>query len=194
MKGWASDLVPKSLVVARYFAKEQAVIDKLRVDLETIGSKKTELEEEHSDDEGAFADMDKINRGNVIGRMKEIKDDPESKEEAGVLNEWLELCNQETELKTKLKEAEASLDGKAYNHYPKLSEAEIQILVVDDKWLAAVDAAIHNEMDRISHSLTQRVTELAERYESPLPKQICKVATLETKVKGHLEAMGFSWT
>jgi hypothetical protein len=33
--------------------------------------------------------------------------------------------------------------------------------VVDDKWLAALGAAIHGEMDRISQALTQRVKELA---------------------------------
>ena len=54
--------------------------------------------------------------------------------------------------------------------YPKLTEAEIKTLVVDDKWLAALDAAIHGEMDRISQALTQRVKELAERYETPLPQ------------------------
>ena len=44
-------------------------------------------------------------------------------------------------LKKRLKEAEADLDAKAYAHYPKLSVAEIKTLVVDDKWLAALDAA-----------------------------------------------------
>jgi hypothetical protein len=36
--------------------------------------------------------------------------------------------------------------------------------------LAALDSAIHGEMDRISQQLTRRVKELAERYEAPLPK------------------------
>ena len=67
--------------------------------------------------------------------------------------------------RSSLKEAEAALDAKAYAQYPKLTEAEIKTLVVDDKWLAALDAAIHGEMDRVSQQLTQRVKELAERYE-----------------------------
>jgi type I restriction enzyme M protein len=54
------------------------------------------------------------------------------------------------------------LDAKAYAKYPALIEAEIQTLVVDDQWFAALDAAIHGEMDRISQALTQRVKELAE--------------------------------
>ena len=45
-KGWTCDLVPKALLVARYFAKEQAEIDKLAADLESVTAKLAELEEE----------------------------------------------------------------------------------------------------------------------------------------------------
>ncbi|MEZ5334358.1 MAG: hypothetical protein R2741_03510 [Methanolobus sp.] len=63
----------------------------------------------------------------------------------------------------------------------KLSEDDVKSLVVDDKWLSTLDAAIHGEMDRISQSLTQRVKELAERYDTPLPKMTERVAELESQ-------------
>ena len=66
--------------------------------------------------------------------------------------------------------------------------------MVDDKWLATLDAAIHGEMDRVSQQLTQRVKELAERYETPLPQMVGRVVELESKVNRHLETMGFTWT
>ncbi|HXB68349.1 MAG TPA: type I restriction-modification system subunit M N-terminal domain-containing protein [Candidatus Acidoferrales bacterium] len=78
--------------------------------------------------------------------------------------------------------------------YPTLTEDEVQTLVVDDKWLSTLDAAIHGEMDRISQALTQRVRQLAERYETPMPQQACKVAGFEKAVNRHLRKMGFSWT
>jgi len=65
----------------------------------------------------------------------------------------------------------------------------MKTLVVDDKWLAALDTAIHGEMDRISQGLTQRVKELAERYETPMPQLTERVAELEAKVNRHLERM-----
>jgi type I restriction enzyme M protein len=65
--------------------------------------------------------------------------------------------------------------------------------VVDDKWLAALDAAIHGEMDRAGQSLTRRVNELFERYETPLPQMNERVDDLEAKVNRHLEKMGFTW-
>ena len=65
------------------------------------------------------------------------------------------------------------------------------MLVVDDKWLAVLDARVHGEMDRVSQQLTARVRELAERYESTLPTLTDRVSELETKVNGHLERMSF---
>jgi type I restriction enzyme M protein len=103
------------------------------------------------------------------------------------------LSNQEAGLKKKLKDAEAALDAKAYAQCPKLSEEDVKTLVVDDKWHAALEAVIHGEMERISQALTQRVKELAERYETPLPQMASRVAELEAKVNCHLERMGFAW-
>ena len=193
-KGWACDLVPKDLLIARYFAREQATIDTLAAELESITARLTELEEEHGGDEGIFAALDKINKATVAAHLKEITDlvarnDADARAESAVLVSWRELNNQEAELKRRLKEAEAILDSKAYTRYPQLTEAQIKTLVVDDKWLAALDAAIHGEMDRISQTLTQRVKELAERYETPLPHMSRRVAELEAKVNSHLQAM-----
>ena len=58
------------------------------------------------------------------------------------MNDWLKLNNEEASLKKRLKEAAAALDSQAYALYPELTESEIKVLVVDDKWLAALDAAI----------------------------------------------------
>ena len=192
-KGWTCDLVPKALVVARYFAPEQAAINALAADLEGVSAQLAELEEDQGGEDGAFSELDKVNKANVNARLKEIKGDPSAKEEAAALKEWLRLSEQEADLKTRLKEAEAALDALAYAQYPKLNEAEVKTLVVDDKWLATLDAAIHGEMERISQALTQRVKELAERYEAPMPVMTRRVVELEAKVTGHLEKMGFSW-
>jgi len=192
-KGWTCDLVPKALLVARYFAKDQAAIDRVAADLEGVTARLTELEEEHGGEDGALADFDKVNRASVAARLRELQGDGEAKDEAAVLNDWLTLNGEEADLKKRLKHAEAALDAQAHDKYPKLTEADIKTLVVDDKWLAALDAAIHGEMDRVSQQLTQRVKELAERYETPLPQMLSRVAELEAKVNRHIERMGFAW-
>jgi type I restriction enzyme M protein len=192
-KGWTCDLVPKALIVARYFVKEQQAIDALTAEAESATAHMTELEEEHGGEEGLFSELDKVNRANVTARLKELKHDTDAKDEAAALDEWLKLSDDESDLRKRLKQAEADLDAKAFAQYPKLTEMNIQGLVVNDKWLTALDAAIHGEMDRISQTLTQRVKELAERYEMPLPQMTNRVAELEVKVNRHLGRMGFSW-
>jgi type I restriction enzyme M protein len=192
-RGWTCDLIPKELIIARYFAKEQSAIDKLAAKLESVGAALAELEEEHGGEEGAFAELDKVNKVNVAARLKEIKRDKESKEEIGILDQWLKLNGEEADLKKRIKAAEPALDAKACAQYPKLSKDEIKALVVDDKWFAALAVVIHGEMDRVSQQLTKRVKELAERYEAPLPLMVKSVADLEAKVNAHLQKMGFEW-
>ena len=66
-------------------------------------------------------------------------------------------------------------------------------MVVDDKWLGAVGSAINSETERISQQLAQRIKELAERYETPLPQIDKNMVALEKSVNEHLEKMGFVW-
>jgi type I restriction enzyme M protein len=193
-RGWTCDLVPKSLIVARYYADEQAAIDQVSADLEGITAALAELEEDHGGEDGAFAELDKVNKANVTARLKEVKGDKEAEDEAATLSKWLKLTTDVASIKKSQKEAEADLDAKAYAHYPTLSEEEVKELVVDDKWLATLDTSVHSEMDSVSQQLTHRVKELAERYKTPLPQMTRRVTKLEGKVSTHLERMGFSWT
>jgi type I restriction enzyme M protein len=110
--------------------------------------------------------------------------------EAAVLQQWLKLNTEQAELKRDIREAEAALDQLAYDKYPQLSEAEVQTLVVDDKWLITLAAAIQSELDRVSQTLTSRIRLLADRYASPLPQIIDEVETLSAKVDEHLKKMG----
>lgn len=191
-RGWTCDLVPKALIVARYFAAEQKAIDDMKVELEAVSTSLAELEEEHGREDSFFAELEKLNKASVSTRLKEIKGNKEAKEEILVLKEWLKLTELELDLKKEIKAAEAALDLAAYKKYPKLSEAEIKTLTVEDKWMTIVDARIHGEMDRISQALAQRVRVLAERYEVRLPDLLVNIAQLETKVGEHLKRMGFA--
>jgi type I restriction enzyme M protein len=295
-KGWTCDLIPRQIVIDRYFSDEQRAIDDQQAELESAIASLTELEEEHGADDGAlnsvanktdamrawrdaiadawqYTDADayegfnkanaeqqtgqehlaeleddprirklanargKITQGNVKARLKEAADaeelallnshitvcftikqakksakdlldaatadftnrieaepDNEALADIRVLNAYLDHVDRVSRLKAAIKEDEAKLDVEAYAKYPALNEDEVKILVVEDKWLAALDAAIHDEMDRISQVLTRRVNELVERYAPPLLAQVDRVAKLEAKVTAHLERMGFSWT
>jgi type I restriction enzyme M protein len=192
-KGWACDLVPKGLVVARYFTKEQAALNAAQAELEATTASIAELEEEHSGEEGYLGALDKIAKAEINVRLKEVKSDKDAKDELAVLKRWLELTENEASLKRAVKDQEAALDRLAYEKYPKLTEAEIKTLVIADKWMAWLSAAVQGELNRVSQTLTSRIRELAERYATPLPKLDHEVETLAAQVEGHLKKMGASW-
>ena len=190
-KGWACDLVPKHLVVARYFAREQAALHAKQAEIEATEAAMASLEEEHGGEDGFLGALDKIAKAEVNARLEETQGDPDAKDERAVLEEWLRLAEQAATLKRAVKDQDAALDALALGQYSKLTEAEIQTLVIDDQWMARLSAAVQGELDRVSQSLTTRVRELAERYATPLPQLTDDVAALAARVNGHLKRMGF---
>ena len=194
---WDCDLVPKKLVIDRYFPEVKESIEKLESDRDDITRQKEEIEEEHGGDEGLLAEVKSekgaIIKGDIPKRIKEIKNDRDAIEELKVLESYLRLIDKESEGNKKIKEAYKELDKKVTAKYKTLTEQEIKILVVDDKWMASIENDVKTEMDRISQRLTQRIKELAQRYAEPLPRLTTEMMELETKVTNHLKAMGFRW-
>ncbi len=292
---YKSDLIPKPVLVARYFSSEQAAIDALQTQLDTVSASLTELTEEHGGDEGALKDVstkgnaqdaytqalvvvwnedDKASCGkysaimdeaeehadllrtltdhhhisvlkNSKGKLtlktikdrleatgdkaeratltkylnadkqqkakmkdaaellakaekqyrKHLKDDPLPEELADlqVTVHYLDLLDEQGALKSKVKEADASLDQLAYDQYSQLSVKEIKTLVVDDKWMTVLATSVQGELDRVSQTLTGRIRQLAERYATPLPTLTASVVDLSARVDEHLKRMGAVW-
>ncbi|MCB9169984.1 MAG: N-6 DNA methylase [Flavobacteriales bacterium] len=290
-----SDLIPGTLLVARYFAKEQTVITELAGAVESLKAELDALNEEHSGEGGALSAVDNVkdaykaydealldvaatvdeaigdniekarteladaNRrlreledapgiralANAKGKVtqtlvkarnksttdpdelmltadylamvakkkeandalkpllekaeqlatKRLKDEPEHEDvqELRILTQYLELNEALSGKKAELKKRKEELDALLHAKYPTLSEAEVKILVVEDKWMDTLSAAVHGEMDRISQRLTGRVAELGERYGRTMPSLADDVETLAAKVEGHLKQMDFAW-
>ena len=126
-------------------------------------------------------------------RLKEIGRDPDYAEERQALEDYAALLDQQADAKARLKTAQDDLEAKLDAKYPTLTEDDIKTLVVDDKWLATLAAAVQGELDRVSQTLTGRIRQLAERYATPLPQLTDEVATLAARVDGHLKKMGAVW-
>jgi type I restriction enzyme M protein len=209
-KEFEGKLIPKQLMTSRYFETEQKAIEQLEADRDAIAAQLEELEEEHSGEEGYFTDFDKVNKINALKRLKEIKPEKSKKVamkenlsmaaepdstygEVAVLEQYIQLQDDQAEANRQLKEARAALDQQLIAQYAALTEAEIQTLVVDDKWISTIENTVKNEMQRISQRLTQRIKDLAERYETTLPALTAEVAQWEEKVNAHLQKMGLVW-
>lgn len=199
-KGWICDLLPKPYIVARYFAADQAKLDAKQAELESVVSQIAELEEEHGGEEGLFFEAQDekgaLTKASVSQRLNAAEEGGTDVAEPGeipLLRKWLELKEKEAALKRTLKGLEAELDKNTHNHYFTLTESEVKTLVVEDKWLAHLKQDVRQELERISQTLALRIRELAERYETPLPKLEDDVAALSAKMEAHLKSMGAVW-
>lgn len=211
-RGWDCDLVPKHLVINRYFLAEQQAIDKQESQMEVYAAALNELEEDNGEG-GVFEDFEKVNKNTVLKRLKELEAqqkklkkkeknyamvaEPEveyERKEVQTLKQYLKIAEDYAALSNLVKTKKVELDALAMARYATLTETDIKQLVVDDKWMANIERSVKTEMERISQRLTQRIKELAERYKTPLPKQTNDVAELENKVNAHLQKMGFVWS
>ncbi len=187
-----SDLVPKTLVIDRYYKAEKEAIERLEAEKETLTSEIDELTEEYSIEGGYFSTLDKVNKAAVAKRLKEIKGNKKTTDEVKALESWLKLIEDQVALKKKIDTATDELDKKVIARYKTLTEEEVKTLVVDDKWNTTIMRNIEVEIERVSQALTDRINLLAERYEVPLPKLKDDLQELERKVNAHLIKMGFA--
>lgn len=118
---------------------------------------------------------------------------PGTPDERDALARCLALMDAESDAAKAVKDAQGALDEQVLARYGKFSEAEIKAIVVEDKWLAALRAAIDGEVQRVTHQLAERVKELEERYAQPLPALEREVEAFSAKVEGHLKEMGLVW-
>ncbi len=191
---YQAELIPPALLIARYFAKEQAAIEALEVSRAALEQQMEEMAEEQGGEGGlleeAKTDKDKFSKASVTARLKEIRTDRDAADERQALQTFLALIDQEAEAGATFKAAQDALMAKVLVKYTKLTENEIKALVVDDKWLASIEAAVQDELSRLSQSLTGRVRQLAERYAKPLPKLSAAVEVLAARLENHLRTMG----
>ncbi len=190
---YKAELIPPELIVTHYFQQQQDHINQLQADMDTATQELESFIEEHSSDDGllndALYDKDKVTKASVAARLK-VTDDQEEK---AVLKQAKSLFEQEADAKKALKEAQDKLDIAVVKRYPTLTDDEIKMLVVQDKWLSTLQDNIKAEIEHIIQQLANRVKELEERYVEPLPELTQSVETLSSKVAKHLKTMGLTW-
>ena len=196
-KKYKMDLIPPALIVARYFATEQAAIEDAAGQAgdrrPRAGGVRRGAHRRRGPARGRRQRQGQGHQGGVKDRLKALQGEPESDDERDALTRCLELIEAECEAVRAVRDAQAALDEKVLANYAKLTEAEIKALVVEDKWFASIQAAIEGEVQRLTQQLAGRVKELEERYAQPLPQLELDVGRLSGKVEGHLKKMGLVW-
>jgi type I restriction enzyme M protein len=191
------DLIPEHLVIARWFAKEQAQVDALEAERDALTLELEELIEEHGADDGpleeARNDKGKVTAKAVKERLRETCGEEDADDERTVLEKLQALFDKEAAAGRKLKDAQKALAAKVAAHYGRLTVDEVKVLVIDDKWFSELEFRVAEEQDRVSSALTSRVQQLADRYVLPVAALSADCQRLASVVDAHLSRMGFVW-
>jgi type I restriction enzyme M protein len=182
-------------MISEYFTKHKQTIEELENKKDGVASQISELVEEHSEEEGLLSeaknDKETVTKASVSARLKKIQDDTEYKEEIAILEKYLELSEEEAGFNREIKSSTEELSKLVEQKYNELTVENIKTLVVEKKWYGYLNHSVQEEIERVGQKLTAKVSELSERYESPVAKLEEELETLESKVNSHLSAMGY---
>lgn len=218
-KKYKLDLLPPSLIIRRYFDQRKIEIEALQSEQDAAAQALEEFIEEQSGEDGLLAeasnDKGKVTKNSVKERLKQLKTEKgqltfvsDDAEEIEALTTCLALFEAEEAAAKAVKAAQAKLDEDVLKTYGRLvsNEEEIKMLVIDDKWLATLQAAIverffktelnaiTSEVQRLTQGLANRLKQLEERYARTLPELEREVEHLSAKVEQHLKTMGLVWS
>lgn len=197
IKGWDGKLIPKAIIEKVYFSKERAQIDEAQRVADETQARLDEMTEEQTGEDGVLADClndkDAVDQKQVGAKLKRLqKTDPQG-EDTRILSEYAALSKRAKDQAKLVKDLYIALEKLVMEKYPALTIEEIKELLVNRKWYYTIFDGISALYAATSHSMANRIQELAERYEHTLPELEKDVADYEAKVKAHLERMGYKW-
>ena len=192
-KRWVMDLIPPYLIVNRYFPEEKARLDELTVVADAAKQAILDYAQERAIEEGplfeAADDDGKVSSKLAYERLKDIKNDGDEDEVAAITH-LISLFKAEASAKKSAKDASDELDAVTFKQYGQLTEGDVQTLVIDDKWLAAVSARLSSEVANLISTLVSRTETLGRRYAATSGQLEARVEDLAAVVADHLRAMG----
>ena len=197
VKSWDGKLIPKSLLTDVYFYEEKKAIDDISIIIADLQAQADEFVEEQSEEDGVLSDCynlkDNLDQKKIAEKIKTLKTQDSEGEEYLLLKKYIDLISDIKEKNKTVKALSAVLEQLLKDKYATLTLEEIKELLVNKKWYYSIYDGIDALYVAISHNITDRVVELAERYEDTLPALSVLVEDYESKVKSHLERMGFVW-
>lgn len=191
---WVMDLVPPELMIARYFAEEQAQIDTLNVAVESATLAIKEYLEEHAVEDGllfdATDDDGKVTKKTAMAQLKAARAEGADSEEINALVRVVGLFKTEVAAKKEAKDARIALDQLTLRQYANLDVDGVWSLVISDKWGERIEAGVSAEFSALTQQLVDRLNVLATRYAETVGDLDAEIEALSTKVLEHLADMG----
>lgn len=158
-----SELLPKHIVINKFFCEEQIKIDKHNNELDGLISDFDSLVEENTGDESLFKDDEKVNEKLLKEKKKESNND-----ELIIIEKLLENLSNQKNIKRKIKELQESLNESVISKYSSFESEECKNIIVYDKWFNSVEEKFISCINNIIMNLSSSIIKLEEEYEYTL--------------------------
>lgn len=158
-----SELLPKSIIISKYFDVDNKLIESKSNELNNLISEFDGIVEENTGDESLFNEDDKVNEK----ALKDLK-----KESSGndlvIVEGLLKNLNTQKDLKKEIKEKQESLNENVISKYKMLNEDECKNIIVYDKWFKSIKEKFELCMNNLVNSLSNNIVKLDDEYELTL--------------------------
>ncbi|MDQ7961462.1 hypothetical protein [Flavobacterium lindanitolerans] len=193
LEGIMGKMLPPDLLIQEYFSEHWEAVTDFEAEIENAKAELDEMQQETEVENGIFSDLEKVNLTSVKGLLKQRKAEKAPKEEIVVIENYIRLSEAIPSFTKLIKIQKETIEKLVLELYPTLSENEIKDLVINKKWFKHLEQCLYEEKERMSQTLTHRIMELTERYKVTLPEMETALNEYETKVKSHLQKMGWQW-
>lgn len=190
------DLLPTTVVARVVFPH---LLDKIEEQERRIGENEEEISQLIAEDEELFDralnDKDQVVEKNVRALYKEgTKKGMENEQTPEELEAWkryVALADENKKYNNALKATIKELTQEIELLYPKLSEREIQDMVLHHKWLTEISNRLDSLMDSSLQSAITKLQELSDRYKNTLPELEKAAEESQQIVLNDLKKLGF---
>lgn len=211
-KRYQSDIIVPDLVAQRWFPQHKASLLSAQASLAAAEQLISDTFEEHGVEDGFLFDFVEDGKWRpaekAAGAAKAIPNGQKRLEKAmaggsredgtefgadnaAIAKNLLAAIESVSELNAKAAALSTVLWGEVAGKICSMTEDEIKTSVIDDKWLAKIEEAIHSEVSRVIHEKTARIEELGNRYASTINDLEAKRDELAKKNTANMKLLGY---
>ena len=179
-----SELLPKSIIIRKFYSNEQNLIDEKNNELASYSSEFESIVDENTGDELLFKDDDKVNEKYLKNIRSESND-----EDLDIIDNLLLLLIKQKQLKKEIKEYQEKLNEKIIVKYKELSEFDCKNIIVYDKWFESLKERFDNCAISLANNLSNNIIRLEEEYEETLSDLDNKIKIKELELTSLLKEL-----
>lgn len=186
---WECNLLPKKILSKLFYKKDLEIIEEQFKKIDRLEKELESFENENLENDSIFSDLEKINKTNVLLKIKELKTDKDFIEDIKLLKNWLNSFNQISDFKKDLKNKEKLIDTGTLKICENLKEDEIKNIVINKKWFNELKTSIQNNDEEILLILENQIKEIFYKYKTTFNNLNDDNKEYEKKILENLEKL-----